>query len=144
MYLIVKCNLKRFFGEDDIYKDWEKELGLMTNSSNQFDLKNGETCTIFKVLDEKKCEKYLQKKDNCIIIDKKESVIDFIKEEFVEKYVIYDRELYRANLYFLIKKNKLNLDELKVELNYNEEAKYLYEHGISGIQKTSFDFSKLL
>jgi len=147
---ILKFNgqLIDVMGEKDARCSWGKELGLGVKHIPQMSKRDGDTdeeFTLMEVVDESKCQKYLNHPDVEVLTVAEANAV--IAEKFKPKYSIYNDTIAGINLTEKMNQqkekkangevveNKINFDEMLPEWTPAQEAEYLYNKGISGIRR---------
>jgi FlaA1/EpsC-like NDP-sugar epimerase len=131
---------------DDAHKDWLKVLGLKFHSGHQTE--DGKI-TLMEVVDESKCAKYMDLAGVEVLTPAEANAL--IAEQMDrEDYIITSESIVSANLLHSLEKLKeaklkgkdvkslglLDMDEMPSDWDEQQELKYLYDKGISGIKKT--------
>ena len=135
--LKIEGNLIDILG-DDARKNWEKECGLKFHNGHQ-NIK--ENIILLEVIDEEKASKYYNL-DGIEIIDEFQANVVLAEKMDKTTYKKYDEALYGANIQKKITDESLNIDEMLPEWSEEEELKYLYNKGISGIKKEEIIIEK--
>ena len=137
----IKINAKNLY---DVVTDEEKEksdenwrkmiknLGIKILPDFQFIKEN---IHLGLVKDYNLANKKLVDNPNVEFFDTKEEFDNYINQYYKIKYLVRNESLMNANLNQKIQEGVINLDEIKVDWTDQEELKWLYEKGISGIQK---------
>jgi len=129
MILHFKKQLLEIMGEDARYT-WSEKLGIGGNIQQY----NNATNTFMQVLDEVKAAKYINNVDVDVLTEAEaDAVIDGL---FVSEYSVTSEALMSANLTQKVNAGTISLDEIPATATKQEELKYLYDAGISGISKS--------
>ena len=116
---------------DNARGDFEKDLGLKFHNGHQ-NIEEG--ITLLEVIDEQKAEKYINHK-LVEVLDENQANQLLISNMDKIVYKKYDDALYGANINHLIGLGTLNIDELLPVWTDQQELDFLYNKGISGINK---------
>jgi len=130
--LKLNGNLIDIMGEN-IKKNFTKLYGITGKTEHQ-NLRNGKNYSLLKVTDESKSIG-LERHSLVEVLTETQANL-LIDTDFDEEYYIYSESLVSASLSQKIKKDEINLDEMLPEWSRTQAAKWLFEKGISGIQKT--------
>jgi len=129
MILHFKKQLLEIMG-DDARCTWSEELGIGGNIQQY----NDATDTFMQVIDEAKAAKYINHADvDALTEAEADAVIDTL---FVAEYSVSSEALMSANLTQKVNNNTISLDDISATATKQEELKFLYDAGISGITKS--------
>jgi hypothetical protein len=116
---------------EDSRKNWLRDLGLKYHRGHQ---SPEDEITLMEVVDESKCQKYLNHLNVDVITPGQANQIIQEKMDKVT-YKVTSEALMSANINKKVTENSLDLEKALPEWDDQQELEYLYNSGISGIKR---------
>lgn len=135
MYAMVKGELIEIMGAILARSNWIETMGVDKNVLQIEEKDTGVTISIFNIIDREKWDSG-SSNFSFIALDNIEQINKIIEENNFDVYSKDNESIMTANLNYLVTQGVIDFNDLSVEMTEQQELKYLYDKGCSGISKS--------